>query len=575
VSQTRRLLKDADRSAGWLAGLFLFAVGQTVCIAGQMVQLSRVVNGVFLQGWNLSDCLSHLAWLGGWIIARGLIAYAQSTLAQQGALRFKTGLRHRLMTHFVALGPARIHQERTGDIIATAINGPEKVEAFYARYIPRAIQTVVIPILLALFVLHLDLLSGFILLATAPLIPMFMVLIGGLAKQRTEKQWAALSRMSAHFLDVLQGITTLKLFGRSKDQETEIRRIAKRYRITTMGVLKVAFVSGLVLELAASLSTAIVAVQIGVRLVEGHMAFQPGLLILLLTPEFYLPFRHLGTEHHASMEGGEAAKRIYAWLDEPLPIPVHSTSPTTIPDAPCAIRLDDISFRYPGRDMDAVAHCSCVIEAGKINALVGPSGSGKSTLLQLICKHIEPASGSIWINDQRLANIEGEIWRQSIAWVGQHPTLFYGTILDNIKMARPNASKADVEEAVHHAEFEEVAQALPHGLNTSLGEQAWRLSGGERQRLALARAFLKNAPLLIMDEPTAHLDPDSEEKVALAFERLAKERTVIVVAHRLRSVYRADIIHVMQQGRIVASGSHDELTQSEGYYARWVHGGLS
>ncbi len=562
------------RLAGTIRGLLLassaISILTTGAIVAQMLWLSRIIHNVFMEGASLSDVRIPLLYLLGTIVARTLLIGISQSVNQRGAIRIKTALRRRLLDKLFGAGPAMIQHERTGELASTLTDGLEKIDAYFSRYFPRALHVMIAPPCIAIVVFAMDPLSGAILLFTGPLIPVFMWLIGGMAEKRTQKQWTAMSRMSAHFLDVLQGLTTLKLFGRSKEQEQEIRRISNRYRLTTMGVLKIAFLSGLVLELAASLSTAIVAVQIGVRLVEGHIPFQLGLFVLLLAPEFYLPFRQLGTEHHAAMEGTAAADRVFEILRMPtLSSPTHPIAP---PPTPFDLRLLQVSFAYPGRPEPALNDISTTFRHGEITALIGPSGSGKSTLFHLLCRYLDPESGAIHAGDTDLQDIDRTTWRRLLAVVPQHPSLFHGTVLDNLRMAKPDATLDEVREMAQLAEAHDFITRLPDGYETSLGEQAWRLSGGERQRLAVARAFLKNAPILLMDEPGANLDPESEEKLARAFERLARDRTVIVIAHRLRTIYRADRMVVLDQGRVVEEGTHNELLNQNGAYARLLKG---
>lgn len=543
----------------------------TGLIIAQMFTLSVIVDAAFMQSAGLSELTGYLWVLGALIVARAVAIKVHHSSSALRAIRIKTRLRQLLFDHWTRVGPALIQQERTGELAATYFDGLDKIELVFSRYLPRLMNVLVTPLIIALCVLTVDLLSGLLLLSTAPLIPLFMWLIGSMAQKRSDKQWLALSRMSAHFLDTVQGMTTLKLFGRSQHQEKEIERASRRYRVTTMAVLKVAFLSALVLELAASLSTAIVAVQIGVRLVEGQILFQPGLFVLLLAPEFYLPFRQLGAEHHAAMEGRTAANRYLEFLDQPA-LRTPAGRPATPPAAPFDIRIEGLSFTYPNRDQPALSDLNTWLHAGEITALVGSSGAGKSTLLQVLAGQLDPGSGRILLGDVPLDEMDRQTWRNLITVVPQRVTLFAGTLRHNIALARPDATDDEVVAAATAAAAHDFIKRLPDGYDTIAGEQAWRLSGGERQRIALARAFLKDAPVLLLDEPTANLDPDTEESMARAFERLARGRLTFVIAHRLRTVYRAHRILVLDQGRLVEEGSHAELSRQQGRYARLIGG---
>jgi ATP-binding cassette subfamily C protein CydD len=410
-----------------------------------------------------------------------------------------------------------------------------------------------------------------VLLLTAPLIPIFMVLIGNAADALTRRQWTSLSRMSAHFLDVLQGLATLRLFGRSREQLRTIAAISDQFRQATMGVLRVAFLSALVLEMVSTISTAVVAVQIGLRLLYGHLSFDQGFFVLLLAPEFYLPLRMLGTRFHAGMAGVAAAQRIFEVLEVPALVPPASGK-VAGKDLPSRfdIRFSDVHYAYEEGRRPALCGLSFHVDHGEKVALVGPSGAGKSTVAYLLLRFLEPDRGAIAVGSRPLPDLAPPIWREQVAWVPQDPYLFHGTVAENIRMARPAASPDEVAWAARQAHAEAFIEALPRSYDTVIGERGARLSGGEAQRLALARAFLKDAPLLILDEATANLDPEIEDLVRESMERLLQGRTALIIAHRLATVQRADRILAMAEGRIVEEGTHGALLQQGGLYQQLV-----
>jgi ATP-binding cassette, subfamily C, bacterial CydD len=406
------------------------------------------------------------------------------------------------------------------------------------------------PLVIVIVFFSIDPLSGIVLLVTAPVLPIFMILIGMQAEALTKKQWKLMSLMSAHFLDVLQGITTLKLFGRSAAQEETIRNVSERFRHTTMHVLRVAFLSSLVMEMGATLSTAIVAVEIGLRLLYGQMAFQPALFVLLLAPEFYLPLRTLGTRYHAGMTGSAAAQRIFEILEIPLP------SDALIPVIPCmgsretGIRFEDVSFAYD-ESRQVLKNVSLHIEPGQQVALVGASGAGKSTLAHLLLRFMEPESGTISINGISCKEMSANEWREQIAWAPQRPYLFNATVAENIRLAVPNATHDEIVQAAQQADAHEFILQLPQGYATIIGERGTRLSGGQVQRLSLARAFLKNAPVLIVDEATSNLDTEQEAQVLAAIQRLMQGRMVLIIAHHLSTIYSTDQVIMLADGQVV------------------------
>jgi ATP-binding cassette subfamily C protein CydD len=376
--------------------------------------------------------------------------------------------------------------------------------------------------------------------------------------------------MSAHFLDLLQGLTTLKLFGRSRDQIQSIAQISDRYRQTTMGVLRVAFLSALVLEMVATLSTAVVAVQIGLRLLAGNLPFEEALFILLLTPEFYLPLRMLGTRFHAGMAGVAAAQRIFEVLEVEAEVKVEVEKGASL-SLNLNLNLNDLYFAYDEGRRPALRGLTFAVSRGQKVALVGPSGAGKSTVAYLLLRFIEPDQGEILVDGRPLRELPRHVWREQVAWVPQNPHLFDGTVAENILLGRPGADSDEVAWAARQAHAQTFIESLPHGYDTAIGERGARLSGGEAQRLALARAFLKDAPLLILDEATANLDPEIEDMVQEAMERLLMGRTALIIAHRLSTVRRADRILVMSEGRIQEEGTHAALLREEGLYWQLVH----
>jgi ATP-binding cassette subfamily C protein CydD len=414
------------------------------------------------------------------------------------------------------------------------------------------------------------------------MIPFFMVLIGSLANAQSHTQWTQLSRMSAHFLDVLQGLTTLKIFGRSRDQAQEIARISAQFRDATMSVLRIAFLSALALEMLATISTAIIAVEIGLRLLYGRLAFEEAFFILILAPEYYGPLRLLGARFHAGTAGVSAAQRIFEVLScQPAVFSegAASSAPTTegrkeafseYTSPPFAIHFEEVHYAYEAGERAALNGVSFTIQRGQKVALVGRSGAGKSTAAQLLLRFIEPAGGRITVNGDDLAAIPADVWLEQVAWVPQMPYLFAESAADNIRLARPDAPLEDVIHAAQQAHADTFIRALPDGYETWIGERGARLSGGQAQRIALARAFLKDAPFLIFDEATSNLDPETEAQIQAAIRALMRDRMVLIIAHRLSTVLDADQIVVLDAGYVAEVGTHDELSARAGTYHQLV-----
>jgi ATP-binding cassette subfamily C protein CydD len=548
---------------GLLAGIML--VGQARC-------LSRVVGQVFLKDGTLRDVQWLLLLFLSLALVRAGASWGSEVVANRMACRIKVGLRQRLATHLLALGPAYARGERSGELTNTVVEGVEALDAYLSQYLPQLALAALIPLTILVVVFPMDWVSGLVLLLTAPLIPAFMVLIGSLANAVTRRQWTSLSRMSAHFLDVLQGLATLKLLERSRDQIQTIAQVSDRYRDTTLGVLRVAFLSALVMELVATLSTAVVAVEIGLRVLYARLAFEQAFFILLLAPEFYLPLRLLGARFHAGITGVTASQRIFEVLDMvPTCVKTETAAKRTIDlDQNLNLEFADVHYAYENGQRPALKGFSCRVGHGQRVALVGPSGAGKTTVAHLLLRFIEPDQGAITVNGVPLWDILAPDWREKVAWVPQDPYLFHTTVADNIRLARPGTDLDEVIRAARQAHTHEFIQALPQGYDTLVGERGARLSGGQAQRVALARAFLRDAPLLILDEATSNLDPVQEALLQEAIERLMQGRTVLVIAHRLNTVYRADQILVMAGGQVVEAGTHATLMSEGGLYRKLV-----
>ena len=404
-----------------------------------------------------------------------------------------------------------------------------------------------VPFIVIAWVAVIDWESALIMLLTLPLVPVFMWLIGRYTEQRTRERWQALRRLSTHFLDVVRGLPTLRAFGRAGDEIAALAHISERYRATTMETLRVSFLSGSVLELAATLGVALVAVTAGVRLVGGSLGLQTGLTVIVLAPEVYLPFRRLGAEYHASADGLAVAERLLALLD--APDGAAAGGPRAVPDPRTApVRFEQVSFTYPTRPIPVLHGLDLELSPGEAVALVGESGAGKSTVAALLLGLLEPTRGRISVGGVDLAGCDIESWRRKVAWVPQHPTLLRGSVADNIRLGDPAASERRVREAASLAGAHAFIGRLPDGYATLVGDGQRSLSPGERRRIGLARAFLRDAPLVILDEPTADLDAHSVWVVSDAVGRLRAGRTVLLIAHRPELVCHADRVVLLVDG---------------------------
>jgi ATP-binding cassette, subfamily C, bacterial CydD len=559
-------------------------VGQGLLAIAQAWLLALILNAVIFEKAGLTDIAPLMGLLLGLFMLRALTVWLGERAAFQAAALVRTGLRDRIYRQLQRLGPGYLANERSGALVETLTKGIDDLEGYYARFLPAMTLTMILPVAILVVVFPADWLAGVIMLVTAPLIPLFMIIIGSSAQSKNQRLWKQLTRMSAHFLDVIQGLTTLKLFGASRREAEVVERISNDYRKSTMQVLRVAFLSSAVLEFFAAIGIAIIAVFVGFRLyglvmpLPGWLTALPeitylqGLFILMLAPEFYAPLRNMGTQYHARMAAAAAAEQMIRVLEaEPASYSGQTSPGRELLKAarPFGLRFDAVHFSYEeGRD--ALRGMEFEVPAGARVALVGSSGAGKTTVINLLLGFLTPTSGRILIGDQALAELDLEDWRSHLAWVPQQPRLFQGTIGDNIRLGSPGADPDAVRAAARRARADRFIEALPAGYDSPVGERGAGLSGGQIQRIALARAFLRDAPLVILDEATANLDPESERLVQEGIEDLAQGRTLLVVAHRLATVRRADRILVLEGGRVAEAGTHETLAATKGIYARMI-----
>ncbi|MFB9390157.1 thiol reductant ABC exporter subunit CydD [Streptomyces coeruleoprunus] len=571
-----RLLRYARATRLFLAAVVALGLAGAALVVAQAMLIAEVVVGAFRRGLDISALTTPLALLAAVAVGRALVSWLTELAAHRAGAAVKSELRGRLLERAVALGPGWLGGQRAGSLVALATRGVDALDDYFARYLPQLGLAVVVPVAVLARIVTEDWISAAIIVVTLPLIPIFMVLIGWATQEQMDRQWKLLSRLSGHFLDVVAGLPTLKVFGRAKAQAESIRAITADYRRATLRTLRIAFLSSFALELLSTLSVAVVAVGIGMRLVHGELDLYTGLVILILAPEAYLPLRQVGAQYHAAAEGLSAAEEIFAVLETPVrgegtgatpdgsvrvvsggSVPVERGG--SVPDGPVRIELDGVTVRHPGRSVPSLDQASLVLEPGETVALVGPSGVGKSTLLDVVLGFTVPDEGTVRVGTVQaggsrtgsgdsvadLRSLDLEQWRERIAWVPQRPYLFAGTIAENVRLARPDADDDAVLTALRDAGADFVAE-LPDGAGTVLGEDGAGLSAGQRQRLALARAFLADRPVLLLDEPTAALDGETEALVVDAVRRLARGRTVLLVVHRPALLAVADRVVTLE-----------------------------
>ncbi|MFE9813919.1 thiol reductant ABC exporter subunit CydD [Streptomyces sp. NPDC005773] len=542
-----RLLRHARATRLFLAAVVALGVAGAALVIAQAMLVAEVVVGGFEDGLSGGDLRTPLLLLAAVALGRALVAWLTELAAYRAGAAVKSELRGRLLARAAELGPDWLSGQRTGSLVALATRGIDALDDYFARYLPQLGLAVVVPVAVLARVVTEDWVSAAIIVVTLPLIPLFMILIGWATQSRMDRQWRLLSRLSGHFLDVVAGLPTLKVFGRAKAQAESIRTITSQYRQATLKTLRIAFLSSFALELLATLSVALVAVTIGMRLVHGELDLYTGLVVLILAPEAYLPIRQVGAQYHAAAEGLSAAEEIFAVLE---------TEPRTsgTQDVPGSLRLEveEVTVRHAARTEPSLAAASLVVDEGETVALVGPSGVGKSTLLNVVLGFVTPDEGRVRVGGTDLAALSPERWRERIAWVPQRPHLFAGSIAENVRLARPGADDSAVTAALREAGAYDFVAALPDGSGTLLGEDGAGLSAGQRQRLALARAFLADRPVLLLDEPTASLDGETEAGIVEAVRRLAVGRTVLLVVHRPALLSVADRVVALSPPGVAA-----------------------
>jgi ATP-binding cassette subfamily C protein CydCD len=541
-----KLLQYARATRTFLIVSVVLGVLSALLIVAQAWLLADVVASAFLGGKSLAQLHTPLVTLLFVVVARALVAWVAELAASRSSAGAKSQLRLALLERTAELGLDSSREERTGALAILASRGIDALDGYFSLYLPQLFLAVIVPLVVLAVVVSQDWISAAIIAVTIPLIPLFMALVGATTRERMNQQFNTLERLAGHFLDVVAGLPTLKVFGRAKAQATSIREITERYRIAAMSTLRVTFLSSLILELVATIAVALVAVAIGLRLLDGHLGLKTALFVLVLAPEAYLPLRQLGANYHASAEGVAAAEQVFAVLERPRPPRGRRTS---VPDpALTGLAIEDLRVTYPGRSEPALDGVSLTVEPGEVLAVAGPSGCGKSTLLSVLLGLVTPQRGSVHVGDVDLADLDIEAWRSQLAWVPQRPHLFASSIAENVRLGRSDASAKEVNAAILAAGLADAVADLPNGLQTMLGDRGAGLSAGERQRVALARAFLRDAPLLLLDEPTASLDGQTEDDVLDAVRRLSQGRTVVLVSHRPALFALAD--RVMSLARV-------------------------
>lgn len=539
----RRLASRVSTTRRFLLTAVAVGVASTVCVVAQAVLLASVVSAVVLHGATLDAVAARLAGLGAAFVARAVFGWAGEAAAQRTGAAVSSTLRRQMLRHALDLGPVWLSGERAGELSLSATRGASALTVYFGRYLPQAVLAALAPLGILIWVATEDWPSFLILLGLVALVPVAMVHYGRESAARTRRQWRRLSSLSARFLDLLRGLPTLRAFGREAHGRREVAEATDALRQTTLGTLRVAFLSALALEFLAGIGTGLVAMVLGLRLLGGQLGLYSAVAVLLVSPEVFLPLRRASAEFHSSAEGQAAAGRILSVLDSEGGTTMQTTDGRgqRVPmPSRSVLRADDVTVAFAGRAGPALRGFALELGAGEHVALVGPSGSGKSTAIGLFLGFVRPDSGAVYVNGHDVARTDAVLWRHQLGWVPQRPHLLHGSIEDNLRIADREASEAQLEHAMEMVGLSHLLDGLPDRLATSIGEGGLSLSAGERQRLALARAVVRDAPVLLLDEPVAHLDAHAEAALRASLGPWLESRTVLVAAHRPELVSRLD-----------------------------------
>ncbi len=544
---SRRLLRQTPQARPALLAIGVGALLTAALSVAQAALLATIVARAFLEHDDVGALAGLLGALALALAARAVVDAGVGYAGRRGALTALAELRRRLADTTLRRRPGLLDGERSGELATAAVQGVDGLEAWFARYVPQVALAVVLPPVILAYAATRDLPAAIVLAVTVPVLVVFMILVGLRARGQARARWRALSVLGAHFADVVRELDVLRAHAREDAQAEQVGVIAARYRDATMGTLRVAFLSAFVLELVAMIGTALVAATIGLQLAAGSIGLAAGLTVLLLCPELYTPLRGVGQQFHASADGLAGAGRVMAVLDAPDAVAAVGELPAPDP-ARAPVVLDGVRFAYGGREVLHDVHLT--LAPGETVALVGPSGGGKSTLAALVLHLADPTAGAVSCGGVDLRDVDAADWHARIAWVSQRPVVLSDTLAGNVRLARPDASATDVLAALVQAGLGPLVATLPDGVHTVVGDGGRRLSAGEAQRLGLARAFLSGAPLVVLDEPTAHLDAATAAAIEAKLVRLCRARTALVIAHDPGLAALADRTVELRDGRL-------------------------
>lgn len=564
----KRLLKEFRVKRLYVPFIIISSTFSAIFIILNAFLLALIVNAIFIKHQPLENIKTYLILFLVNALIKSIFNYFIDGYIKKYSEEVKENIKRSVFHNIILSNPYKVKEQKLGSLLNLLTDGTEMLTAYYSQYVPQLFSSVLIPILVCILVAFVDKLSALIMLITYPIIPIFMILIGFKSKEANEKQWKKLNTLSSHIIDVLQGLRILKVFGKSKIQEEKIYLISEKYRKSTMEVLKISFLSALVLEIIATISTALVAVDLGLRLVYYKIDFLNAFFILIITPDFYLPLRQLGLKFHSSLNGQVAIEKIEI-LEKNLSLENKENINNNFNINNFEVEINNLSFSHENKE--ALNNISFKISSKEKIALVGASGSGKSTLINILCGFLPVEYNKVFINGVDINRINKDEFMSKIAIVPQFPHIFNMTIKENILLGNKSISDNEFKFICKILKIDEFAKKFKYGLSTLIGDgENVAISGGEKQRIAIARALVKYAEFIIFDEPTSALDPETEEVLSDIVNNYFKDKTILIAAHRLNTIKACDKVIVLNRGNLVESGNHDELENKKGFYSNII-----
>ncbi|WHY31021.1 thiol reductant ABC exporter subunit CydD [Bacillus wiedmannii] len=542
--------------------LTIISILEAVSIIAQTVFLARAITFLF-QGETVQSVLNETVYFGITFAVRHMLVRISQILVERFAEKTGSLLRKQLIEAYFTLGPRYVQTAGTGHLVTLSIEGIEKFKTYIELTIPKMIRSSIVPGLIVLYVFTLDIESGIILVVTIPIVIIFMILLGLAAQKMADSQYESYRVLSNHFVDTLKGLETLKYLGKSKQHEGKIEKVSKRYRKATMRTLRVAFLSSFALDFFTSLSIAFVAVGLGIRLIDGTIVLLPALTILILAPEYFLPIKQVGANYHATLDGQLAMEQIEEILQQQKEIGKKETNVDIIWNSTSNLKLQDVKVKNDESEKAILEGIDFTWEGTGAIGVIGESGAGKSTLIDVLAGFLTPSGGKMIVNGVEIGGATRESWQKNIAYIPQQPYIFPLSLKDNICFYETNTTDEEVERVINEVGLRSLVTSLPNGMYERIGEGGRMLSGGQEQRVAMARALLSKKPIILLDEPTAHLDIETEFEIKQAMLRLFEGKLVFLATHRLHWMKQMDHILILNKGEMIESGTYEELLKNE------------